>query len=135
MSNENKNRRMANGSELITSLTSLDKVPASHRAGFVHDSLMSAIDDIFRTHENGTGALFNKKQKDIIRDIAFQVVYILDVRNHPSKNVFKRLYSGFVDLKFADKTIIALMALPVFSGFIGGMLSLGKLIFSFFSVE
>jgi hypothetical protein len=59
----------------------------------------------------------------------------LDVRNHPSKNVFKRLYSGFVDLKFADKTIIALMALPVFSGFIGGMLSLGKLIFSFFSVE
>jgi hypothetical protein len=95
MSENDRARRLDDASNLQDALRSLGKVSETHRIGFVHDRLMSAIDDICKTHQNNGSATFNAAQMLILKDIAFAMIYILDPKTQVKQSFFKRLVSEF----------------------------------------
>src|SRR5258708_5031993 len=108
MNENDRQRRLGDASSLQDAITSLGKVSETHRIGFVHDRLMSAIDDICKTHQGTGAAKFTPAQILIIKDVAFQMVYLLDPKNRPSRSFFKRLW---VDWK--EQTPLKQIALAV----------------------
>ena len=84
---ENKrDQRLIDASSLNQALTSLADVHPGQRAGFVHDRLMSVIDDSCAKH--GLKGGFTTVQKEVLKDIAFNIVHFLDPLNQPRKASF-----------------------------------------------
>ncbi len=75
-------------------MRSLGKVTEQRRAEFIHDRLMSAIDDI--CHERlKSGTKFTPAQILVLKDIAFQIVYILDQRHNRRPHFLPALWTDF----------------------------------------
>jgi hypothetical protein len=91
MNENDRKRRLDDASDFHDALNSLGKVNETHRIGFVHDRLMSAIDDICKVHQGGGPSKFTASQILILKDIVFQVVYVLDPKNRSTKGFFRRL--------------------------------------------
>jgi len=115
--NENeRKRRLDDASDFHDALNSLGKVNETHRIGFVHDRLMSAIDDICKTHQGGGQTKFSASQILILKDIVFQVVYVLDPKNRSTKGFFKRLLGDWKEqsplkqISLAVATVVFLAA-------------------------
>jgi hypothetical protein len=78
MSDNSRDKRLGSGTKLLDAVQALDKVGKDHRAEYLHDRLMSAIDSICEERQ-GTSVkpLFSAPQLDIIKDVSFHIVYIL----------------------------------------------------------
>lgn len=95
MSEQDRKRRLGDASSLQESIRSLGKVSEEHRIGFVHDRLMSAIDDICQKHQKANATKFSTSQIIVLKDIAFAMVYILDPKNNKDQGFFQRLWVEF----------------------------------------
>jgi hypothetical protein len=91
MPNNDRDRRLLDASVLHAAINALSKVEEEQRIEFVHDRMMSAIDDICKTHPKA----FTGPQIAILKDVSFQLIYILDTRNRPPKSFLKRLFEEF----------------------------------------
>ena len=85
MADTHRDQRLTDASSLREALSSLLHVQPEKRAEFVHDRLMSAVDDICKKHAVGGNKGFTPTQTWIVKDIAYQIVYILDPLNQPQK--------------------------------------------------
>ncbi|MCP2219917.1 hypothetical protein [Bradyrhizobium elkanii] len=97
MSGQDRDKRLGNASSLHEAIKSLGKVSEERRAEFIHDRLMSAIDDICRERlEKPKNAnRFTNQQVLVLKDIAFQIVYILDARHQRRTGFFGGVWSEF----------------------------------------
>jgi hypothetical protein len=123
MTDSHKDRRIGDASDLVKQITALDKVQADQRIGFVHDSLMSAIDDICRKHGAERAAVFNQKQLNALKDISFHIVYILDKKNHPPSNLLAAAYQLFRRGSLSDKLAIIGLIVTIITGLVGPLSS------------
>lgn len=112
MVDEHRGGRLEDASELVKEIAALSKVKPEYRAGLIHDRLVSAIDDICVKRKGDGQAVFTSKQISVIKDVAFQIVYILDKRNHPS-GVFSRSAASFKDASLTTQI-----------GIVGGILGI-----------
>lgn len=125
MSDRDKDGRISDASELVKQIASLHSVASDHRTVFVHDRLMSAIDDICAKHKNGNSAAFTPKQVMAIKDIAFHIVFIMDSRNHP-RGFFGRAWSEFKTAGIATKITIVSGIIGIIVAIGGGVIALLK---------
>jgi hypothetical protein len=75
MTDDHRDRRVAESSKLQALINDLSKVPPARRMYLVHDEIMHAIDASLRTHK---GHKFEVAEIELIRDVAFAIVYTLD---------------------------------------------------------
>jgi hypothetical protein len=95
MANNDRDRRLLDASVLHDAIDALSKVKEEQRIEFIHDRMMSAIDDICKTHQGTGKEKFSAAQINILKDIIFHVIYVLDTRNRPSRGFFRRLLDEF----------------------------------------
>jgi hypothetical protein len=119
MSGKDREQRLGTASTLHEAIRSLGKVTDLRRAEFIHDRLMSAIDDI--CHERlKSGTKFTPAQILVLKDIAFQIVYILDQRNNRHQGFFSALWAEFKQLSPLKKLgLVSGIVLTIF-GIVGG---------------
>lgn len=104
MSTPAKDKRIGGASALLRDIAALDKVGAEHRAVYLHERLMAAIDDICEENKgNGSGAGFSKRQIEILKSISFNIVYILDRQNLRDQSVVRRTWQDFSKSNLKDK--------------------------------
>jgi hypothetical protein len=109
----------------MNQIASLDRVAPDHRPSFIHDRLMSAIDDICDKHRGGgAAACFNKNQILVIKDIAFHIAYILDPKNQPPRGLWNSIRQGWKETAFAGKVGIVLATLTIIGMIWAGGLTL-----------
>lgn len=87
-----RDRRLSDASQLQCAIDSLTRVDPLQRPGFIHDRLVSAIDEIC----DASGSKpFSDEQVIALKDIAFRIVYIMDPLNKRQKSFIKRLWYEF----------------------------------------
>lgn len=96
---DHRERRLADSSKLQSLIAGLSKVPPSSRMLHVHDELMHAIDRCLTTHK---GHRFEQKEIEVIKDVAFQIVYTLDPSNRPAHG-FRAVWREFKALSALQK--------------------------------
>jgi hypothetical protein len=121
MSEQDRQRRLGAASTLQESIRSLGKVSEGHRIGFVHDRLMSAIDDICTKHQKANSTKFTSSQIVILKDIAFAMVYILDPKNNKSQGFTKRLWTEFKEQGPLKQIGLTAGAMATLAAAIGGI--------------
>ena len=95
MANDDRDGRLLTARTFNDAIASLSKVEDEQRITFVHDRMMSAIDDICKKHQ-GTGRdRFTAAQILILKEIIFQVIYVVDTRNRPAQGFLRSLWSDF----------------------------------------
>jgi len=119
MSGKDREQRLGTASTLHEAIRSLGKVTDERRVEFIHDRLMSAIDDI--CHERlKSGTKFSPAQVLVLKDIAFQIVYILDERNNRRQGFLGALWADFYQLSPLKKLgLLSGVVLTLF-GIVGG---------------
>jgi hypothetical protein len=121
MSESDRSRRLGDASNLQGALNSLGKVGEAHRIGFVHDRLMSAIDDICKTHQSNGTPKFTAAQMLILKDIAFAMIYILDPKNQGNRSFLKRLIADFKEQSPLKQIGLLFGALATLAAAAGGL--------------
>lgn len=116
MSDNERNRRIDDASSLIDDIAALDRVKVEQRIGLVHDRLMSAIDDICEKSRNGGASAYNQKQIRVLKDIAFQIVYILDKRNQPPRGLVPATISYYKRTTAFNKIAILAGVVTIMAG-------------------
>jgi hypothetical protein len=120
MTDDHRDRRVAESSKLQALINDLSKVPPARRMYLVHDEIMHAIDASLRTHK---GHKFEVAEIELIRDVAFAIVYTLDPSNRPARGFFADLWRDFKALG-AMQRIAAVGAVILFLlGAIGGSIT------------
>lgn len=112
MTEDHRERRLADSSKLLEMIDSLEKVKGNSRLLHVHDELMHAIDRSVNGGPTGTGkAPFTSAQMTIIKDIAFQIVYVLDPANRRPRGFFRAIWTEWLALSALTKigSIVALI--------------------------
>ena len=117
---DHRERRLADSSKLQGIITGLSKVPQPSRMLHVHDELMHAIDRCLATHK---GHRFETKEIEVIKDVAFQIVYMLDPSNRPARGFFA-LWRDFKTLSALQKAGAIGGVLAFLGGAIGGSITL-----------
>jgi hypothetical protein len=125
MANNDRDRRLLDASVLNGAIDALSKVKEEQRIEFIHDRMMSAIDDICKTHQGVGKEKFTAAQIVILKDIVFHVIYVLDTRNRPSRGFFKRLLEEFraqtpikqIGIAFAVITVLAGAGVSIVGGY------------------
>lgn len=112
MTDDHRERRVADSSKLQDLITDLSKVPPSTRMYHIHDELMHAIDRSLATHD---GHRFAEKEIAVIKDVAFAIVYILDPKNRQAKGLLGRGLEEFKAISVFGK-ITAIAAVLAFLG-------------------
>ncbi|MDI4657891.1 hypothetical protein [Xanthobacter autotrophicus] len=96
MSDEHRTRRLGSAPDLQAKLDALGKVPEAHRGEFIHDRLMSAIDDIFDSHKKPGGqCVFTKQQIVAIKDISYHIVFLLDNKGRQKRGFLRAIWDEF----------------------------------------
>jgi hypothetical protein len=95
MAEDRRERRITDGSKLLERVDAFAKVKKDARMGAVHDELMYFVDRCLS--ENGERT-FTKAQMTIIKDIAFQIVYLTDPVNRQKPDFIKAIYSDWWEL-------------------------------------
>lgn len=104
MSDSDRDQRVSGALTLHEAIESLLKVEEARRREFVHDRLMSSIDDICAAAKGSNGKVpFNDAQITILKDISYRIVYILDPSNKKKRGFFRRLLGEFKDQKLFEK--------------------------------
>lgn len=116
MTDDQRNGRVQRSKKLREQIGALEKVESQHRAVFLHDRLMDAIDDICAAEKPGERTAFTIKQVDILKDVAFQIVFLLDPANQPPKSRWGRLRQSWRSLEPGDKWTIGVAILTLFAG-------------------
>jgi hypothetical protein len=109
MTDDHRDRRLADSSKLQGLINDLSRVPPATRMYHVHDELMRAIDRSLKTH---TGHRFEGAEIELIKDVAFDIVYTLDPSNRPARGFLAVLWREFKVLGAIQK-IAAVSALIV----------------------
>jgi hypothetical protein len=113
---EQRERRVTDSAKLHGLIADLSRVPLPRRMYVVHDELMHAINQTLAKHD---GHRFAEAEINVIKDVAFEIVYILDPKNRPATGFFRKGYEEFKALSVFGK-IGAIVAVLLF---IGGMAS------------
>lgn len=92
MAEDHRDRRLTEAADLQKSFDALLKVDPSQRPGLIHDRLMAAVESICAKHR-ATKDVFSYAQMNIIKDIAFQIVHIVDPVNKPPRGFFSVLWA------------------------------------------
>lgn len=101
MTDTKKDDRIRDANALRRQISSLDEVNAEDRILFVHDRLMSAIEDICEKHKGeAQESVFSNRQISVLKDISYQIVHILDGRNE-----VRRSFLGVQFKKFREADI------------------------------
>jgi hypothetical protein len=94
MADTHRDRRLNDATTLHELVESLTPVDPTKRMALIHDQLMAAIDDSCKTHTASRASGFNAPQLAIIKDIAFQIVYVLHPLNKTQpKGFFRSLWA------------------------------------------
>jgi hypothetical protein len=72
--------------ELQNAMDAIYNTGLEQRAQFMHDRMMIGIDDIIRANAK-KGRVFTNEQVDILKDIAFQIMYISNDRLHNKRGI------------------------------------------------
>lgn len=106
MTDSDTDKRFSEASDLHRALESLCHVPAAERQLFFHDRLMSAIDDVCKSRANDRQP-FTNDQINVLKEISFRIVYIMDPLNKPQRGFFNALRREFGDKSAMEKIAIA----------------------------
>lgn len=126
MVNSERDRRLCDASQLADAIRALGKVSDDHRDGYLHDRLMTAIDDICRQHNGGNQkTTFTKLQMEILKDISFQVLYIAQQQTRKDPIFINQLWKSFKALDPIKKVGVGFCALiatisTIWTLFVGG---------------
>jgi hypothetical protein len=110
MTDDHRDRRLADSEKLQDIISNLERVSSKTRMHHVHDELMHAIDRGLATHKDHH---FETAEIELIKDVAFEIVYILDPGNRPARGFFSVLWREFKTLGPTRK-IATIGALIVF---------------------
>jgi hypothetical protein len=119
---EERERRVSDSSQLRELMAALGQVPPAKRMYFIHDELMHAVDRSLSKHQ---GHRFAEAEIGVIKDVAFDIVYILDPKNHPQGFV-RRACAEFKELGALGKITAVVGVLLFFGGVITGTVDLTK---------
>lgn len=125
MTKTETDKRFSDAADLHKAIDALCNVATSERQTFVHDRLMSAIDDICQKPGNAR-APFNAEQVRIIKEISYRIVYILDPLNKPPRGFINALIREFKDKSAFEKVTsvcgtFAFVITSIYGLTIGGM--------------
>lgn len=96
MSDSSRDKRLGSGTKLLDAVQALDKVGKDHRAEYLHDRLMSAIDSICEERQGAAvKPLFSPAQLDIIKDVSFHIVYILHHKPEKKIGMFRAIWNDY----------------------------------------
>jgi hypothetical protein len=112
MVDDHRERRVADSAKLQTLISDLAKVPPSSRMYSIHDALMHAVDRSLATHP---GHRFQADEINVIKDVAFEIVYILDPQNRAPTRFVPKVWAEFKSLSAIGK-VSAVVAILVFLG-------------------
>ena len=96
MANSDRDGRLLDASVFNDAIASLSKVKEEQRMSFVHDQMMSAIDDICKKRQGTGKERFSAAQILILKDIIFHVLFVLDTRNRPAEGFLRSLWCDFL---------------------------------------
>ncbi len=132
MSEKDRQRRLGDASSLQDAIRSLGKVSEEHRIGFIHDRLMSAIDDICEQHQKANAAKFTPNQIIVLKDIAFAMVYILDPKSQKNQSFSKRLFLEFKEQSPLKQVGLVAGTIATLAAAIGGIYGGVHTIFTYY---
>jgi hypothetical protein len=119
MADSNRDKRLSEASSLHDAIESLLHVKADQRVGFIHDRLMSSIDDICAGQSQAKRP-FTNDQILALKEISFRIVYILDPMNKNQKGFIAKLKYEFEEKGAIDKvkmvTTVLAFVIAAFSG-------------------
>jgi hypothetical protein len=98
-----RDRRVQDGSVLLKRIDDLAKVRHDSRIVHVHNEVVYAIDKACEEHKNP----FSPRQREMLKDVVFQVVYILDPRNREPKGFCRKLAAEWRELTLLKKIATA----------------------------
>jgi hypothetical protein len=131
MGDSDKDRRLSEASDLHRAFESLCNVSPLERQGFVHDRLMSNIDDICKNVATSNRPPFTAAQMEVLKDISFRIVYILDPLNRPQKSFFGGLKREFSEKSPMEKLGYVVKAALFIIPFFGGVYHFGQKAYDF----
>lgn len=96
---DNRERRLADASKLLDACRPYGKVENKARIAAIHNELMYAIDSAIRKNN---GHRFQKPEIDIIKDVAFHIIYVLDGMHKPNRGM-RAIVAWFRSLSTVQK--------------------------------
>jgi hypothetical protein len=129
MTGTDKDKRLSDAADLHRQIESLCNVKAAERQVFVHDRLMSAIDDICKKPDTGR-VPFSPEQVRILKEISFRIVYIMDPLNKPQRGFLGALKREFSEKSAIEKVGIVVATLTFIVTSTYGVFTTGKEIYA-----
>lgn len=99
MTEELRRKRIGDAETLLKSVASLKSVPDTERQIFLHDRIISVIESLCARDEGKQP--FTKAQVEILKDVAYQILYIVDTKLENRPSLAKRCY-----LEWREYTIL-----------------------------
>jgi hypothetical protein len=120
---EERERRVTDSSKLQELVAALGRVPPKSRMYFIHDELMHAIERSLAKHQ---GHRFEEKEINVIKDVSFDIVYILDPKNRPATGFIGPAWDEFKGLSALKKIGAAVAVFAFIGAVITGIVDFAK---------
>lgn len=92
---DQRSKRLGDASALNAEIEALDRVPRDQRAAYLHDRLTYAIDEICKQNRAKGQDCFSAQQIRVLKDIAFNLVHILDPKMRTPNGFVQRLWNDY----------------------------------------
>jgi len=116
---DHRERRVADASKLLGAIEPYTKVESDARIAAIHNELMFAIDRALDQHGEHR---FRQHEIEVLKDISFQIIYVLDAINQPKRGFRKTLWQEFKKASAIEKLKV-LAVLVTIGTFIGGVIA------------
>jgi hypothetical protein len=123
MTDDHRTRRVADASALLKAIAPYTKVESDARIAAVHNELMFAIDRALAKHD---GHRFQNHEIDVLKDVAFQIVYVLDAMTQSPKGFRHSLWQEFKRASAMKKVGVLATTLAFIGGAMLGSITLYK---------
>lgn len=123
MTGGQRDRRLSEAADLKDAVDALYKVSPEQRLGFLHDRICLTIDDLCAKKKRNGSATFTAEQVHVLKDIAFQIVYVLDSESRTPRTLPGKLRREFSQLSLMAKISAGAAALAFLLGTVNGAIS------------
>lgn len=114
--------------ELQEVLSSVEHIPnADHRAALAYDKIHQAVSDICANHSHGGAPCFSEPQVKALKEMAFQIAFILDPVNRAPRTISARAKAAWRRESWGMKVSIVLALIVA----LVAVIDLGKSVYEF----